>query len=171
MVTEVGVRRIGPDDWTLWRGLRLAALADAPDAFGSSSAVEREFDEDEWRARLAPEHGLRAVAFAGQTPAGIVGGRPPAGSPPHVELVGMWVHPDARGGETARLLVGEVLAWAGEQGCPAVSLFVTETNDRARRLYERFGFAGTGEWEPLESNPVLRCARMIRTAGLVPHPG
>ncbi|ETK35287.1 hypothetical protein MPTA5024_14995 [Microbispora sp. ATCC PTA-5024] len=40
---------------------------------------------------------------------------------------------------------------------------MTETNDRARRFYERFGFRDTGEREPLESNPRLQCLRMVRT--------
>ncbi|WP_157099471.1 GNAT family N-acetyltransferase [Microbispora sp. ATCC PTA-5024] len=52
---------------------------------------------------------------------------------------------------------------AREQGVETVGLFVTETNDRARRFYERFGFRDTGEREPLESNPRLQCLRMVRT--------
>ena len=32
-------------------------------------------------------------------------------------------------------------------------LWVTETNDPARALYERCGFAATGERQPLPSHP------------------
>jgi ribosomal protein S18 acetylase RimI-like enzyme len=147
----------------LWRELRLAALADAPDAFGSSLAIEQAFDEAAWRDRLVA--GLWAAAFTGTAPAGIVGARHPVESSASVELISMWVRAEARGGGTAQVLVREVLSWAQEQGNTTVELFVTENNDRARRLYERLGFDDTGDYEPLASNPALRCQRMVRLIG------
>jgi ribosomal protein S18 acetylase RimI-like enzyme len=49
--------------------------------------------------------------------------------------------------------VETVVQWARDEGYPYVHLWVTETNDPARRLYERCGFALTGTRKPLPSHP------------------
>ena len=41
-------------------------------------------------------------------------------------------------------------------------LWVTETNKRARLLYERYGFSLTAERQPLPSNPALGEVGMTR---------
>ena len=49
------LRTLTADDWPLWRELRLAALAEAPDAFGSALADWQGpgDTEDRWRGRLS----------------------------------------------------------------------------------------------------------------------
>lgn len=94
--SAITVRRVGPDEWAVWRELRLAALADAPDAFGSSLAAEQDYDEATWRDLLHPGRGLRAVAFA-PDPVGIVGAHHSTEVSGMVKLTGMWVRPTARG--------------------------------------------------------------------------
>jgi hypothetical protein len=43
------VRRIEPEEWRRLRDLRLQALADTPEAFGSTLARERDYADDVWR--------------------------------------------------------------------------------------------------------------------------
>ncbi len=56
----------------------------------------------------------------------------------------MWVHPELRGSGAADALIAEHLAWARAVGARLVRLEVIANNDRARRFYERHGFACTG---------------------------
>lgn len=158
---SVVVRRVGPDDWRFWREARLAALADAPEAFSSTLAREQRFDEATWRQRLAPETGVRAMAYLGEQEAGIVGTYLPEDAE-HPELVSMWVRPAARGSGVADALVAEVVAWARERRHSEIRLWVVDNNEAARRLYLRHGFALTGETMPYPHDPRLCEQRMVR---------
>jgi len=52
---EIQLRRLGSDDWQLWRKLRLEALAEAPYAFSSTLADWQGQGDTEtrWRGRLS----------------------------------------------------------------------------------------------------------------------
>ncbi len=54
------------------------------------------------------------------------------------------VHPYHRGQGVGKLLVGQAVAFAREQGYRTVTLEVRVTNQRAQRLYAQFGFAVVG---------------------------
>ncbi|MFB9412366.1 GNAT family N-acetyltransferase [Dactylosporangium matsuzakiense] len=148
---SVDVQRLGPADWQLWRGVRLAALADAPEAFGSSLDKEQGYTDEQWRAWMAPDRGLKAVARTPGGTAGVIGVWVPDDSDP--EVYSMWVHPHSRGTGVGDRLVSEALAWAGEQRLEAVMLWVVGDNAAARRLYERHGFEATGESQPYPRDP------------------
>ena len=67
------LRRLTPDDWAVLRDVRLRALADSPDAFGSTLEREQDLDEKEWRRRSVSavwvvEVEGRPVAMAGTFP-------------------------------------------------------------------------------------------------------
>ena len=124
--------------------MRLRALADAPEAFGSTLEREQARTLDDWRAWLG--RGATFVAEGGVAergaPVGLVSAFPESESLAH--LVSMWVDAPARGSGVAGTLVDAALAWTAEAGLGRVHLFVVEGNDRARRLYERHGFRLTG---------------------------
>jgi GNAT superfamily N-acetyltransferase len=139
------MRRLTADDWQIWRDMRLAALSESPRAFASSLAKEQEYTQREWRDWLADARGLKAVAEDG---AGLVGAWEPDDSAGAVELYSMWVHPGRRGTGVGDLLVGEVVAWAAENGHPRIDLWVAEGNVAAENLYRRHGFRLTPERQP-----------------------
>ncbi|HTR95935.1 MAG TPA: GNAT family N-acetyltransferase [Trebonia sp.] len=156
----VFVREISADDWELMRDVRLAALAEAPYAFGSTYAREVAFGEPQWRGRISD----RSVTFFAYTdpvesPAGLAGVYVEDGV---ADLVSMWVRPGLRGQKVGEALVEAAVLWAKEHDFGTLCLWVTEMNDAARRLYERCGFAATGEVQPLPSNPALTEIRMSR---------
>ncbi|MDA1362750.1 GNAT family N-acetyltransferase [Glycomyces luteolus] len=132
------------DDWRLWRELRLAALAEAPDAFASRLADwQDEGDREErWRSRLAMPGSHNLVAEADGRPVGMASGVP-AGDPLVRELIAMWVSPKARGAGVGDALILGVARWARASGAARLRLAVYEHNAAAKALYQRNGFNDT----------------------------
>src|SRR5512139_296008 len=124
-VGQLTIRRLGPDDWQTLRDIRLTALADAPRAFGSSLAIEREFDEARWRSRLSSRTGMFTVGFLAGTAVGVMGVYTPEGTD-EVMLIAAWVDPEARGLGVGDALVADVIGWCREQGHPLVGLRVAD---------------------------------------------
>jgi ribosomal protein S18 acetylase RimI-like enzyme len=145
--TEVQVRLAQPDEWAVVRDVRLAALAEAPDAFASTVSRETGQSEGEWRAKIAARPWF--LAWHEDQPAGLVAMFPEAPEqttgPPDWHLVSMWVRPEARGAGVADQLVTAVLAHAKAAGAAQVTLWVAIGNDRARGFYQRMGFVPTGK--------------------------
>jgi GNAT superfamily N-acetyltransferase len=157
------VRVLTVDDWSEWRVLRLAALRDAPQAFGSKLADwQGEGDsERRWRGRLDGVL-LNLLADLDGSPAGMVSGM----LPDHdgtVGLISMWVAPVARGRGVGDALVGAVVRWAKERRASRIALRVAEGNHYAMALYRRHGFVDKG---PVEDSAEDRLAerKMIREA-------
>jgi GNAT superfamily N-acetyltransferase len=149
------VRKAMPEDWRALRDIRLAALRDAPDAFASTHDREAAFGEADWRGRTAVGGAFLAYLpeVSASEPVGLAGGYQP--TPGITELVSMYVRPRARGRGVGQALIDAVIGWAVTNNATTVHLWVTETNSRARSLYERCGFKPTGERQPLPSNPSL----------------
>ncbi len=150
----VTVRPLLPDDWRILRDLRLAALLDAPYAFGSTYESTAGRTEQEWRTW--PIHGVAFGAFLGGEPVGMVGALPMPTDPATVHLIAMWVAPAGRGTGLGDALIDAVVAWARGRGCVSVFLEVATGNDRAAALYLRNGFAYTDE------PPSMGCAVTMR---------
>jgi ribosomal protein S18 acetylase RimI-like enzyme len=68
--------------------------------------------------------------------------------PREVQLISMWVDPQARGRGIARDLIRAVARWTRQRGSERVVLFVQEANDAAQQLYARAGFRPTGDRAP-----------------------
>lgn len=164
----IELRSLGPDDWQAWRELRLAALAEAPYAFGSTLAEwQGEGDREErWRGRLTipGSHNVVAVGGEGARAVGMASGVPDE-SPDAVELISMWVSPAVRGHGVGDRLIGEIVAWAVERGARTLRLSVMPDNRAALALYERHGFTETGEPGDLLSDGVRRELIMAKALG------
>jgi ribosomal protein S18 acetylase RimI-like enzyme len=142
-------RRLGPDDWEAFRDIRLRSLADSPDAFGSTLEREQGFSEDDWRRRLT------GPVYSVDDPHPVaIGGIFDNDGTPHVW--GMWTDPAHRGrGHAHRIL--DALITPGT----AAQLDVNTGNGPARTAYERFGFVGTGQVEPLRPGSDQRIELMV----------
>ncbi len=137
------IQLLSADDWAVWREVRLRALAEAPEAFGSKLVDWQGPNdrEERWRSRF-DNVAFNAVAVDEDQVVGTVGGmHKSAGS---VELISMWVAPEVRGLRVGDALVEAVTDWAASESIDRVVLAVRRGNRSAIALYERMGFALVG---------------------------
>ena len=148
------VRRFQSHEWQLYRDLRLAALRDAPDAFGSTLAREGAFPEQEWIARLAAgttstlNHPIVAEDDAGRA-VGLAWGRIDPTDPSTATLYQVWIHPAARRRHIGAALLASAIQWARDAGARAMELDVAIGPDSAIGFYRRAGFVESGACSPL----------------------
>jgi len=151
------IRVVGPDDARQLRALRLRALADAPDAFGSSAQQETGEPVDYWSALAGrgadADEIVIYVAIDGEAWVGMAGGRWYDRERGIAGLWGMWVDPAARGRRLGERLVAEVQAWAAARGGRFLRLGVVTAPDDPSPFYERLGFVRTGELGTLRRDP------------------
>jgi ribosomal protein S18 acetylase RimI-like enzyme len=163
MKASLTVRATVEDDWAALQTVRLAALRDAPTAFGVTHASAAAIGEDGWRARAAGRMGpVFWLAWNGGEPVGLAGGGVAADG--RYNLIAMWVAPAWRGTGVAARLVEAVQAHAVAAGHARVVLDVAPDNARAAAFYRRRGFGFIDEWEPLASHPEIRVRKMVWTA-------
>jgi ribosomal protein S18 acetylase RimI-like enzyme len=154
-----------PADWPALKAARLAALADAPEAFASTLEHEREYTDQQWQEWLASTVATFGAFRAGEerTPAeariaGMAAARVrprPGQADEHAEwrLMSVWLSPDLRGTGVATRLVDAVRGQARRSGASLISLWVTDANERARAFYERLGFEPTGRHQLMPEQP------------------
>ena len=156
------VRRLRPDEWRELRELRLRALADAPDAFGTTLEEDAQRPDAAWQSWAANRERVVIVAERDGRLVGMASG----GRAPSLEraagLYSMWVEPAARGTGTAAAIATAVVDWALENDYPAIGLGVTTGNARAIAFYERLAFRDTGERWPLRAGSELVIQIMVR---------
>ena len=156
----IEIRELTAEDWPIWRELRLAALAEAPHAFGSRLADWQDAPEDRWRARLSIPDSYNLVAELDGRPVGMASGIPDEDDPDAMELISMWVSPTARGRQVGDQLVTAVVDWARDRGASRVVLAVAADNPAATVLYHRNGFQDSDE-PPRPMPDGARCELMM----------
>ena len=134
--------RVEPEDWQRLRDVRLAALAESPEMFGSNLAKEQSFDEAEWRRRAA-----RPATFLASRDGVDVGMAGVYEFDGGWCVMGMWLAPVARGTGVVEALVNACESVAQAAGATTVALGVMEDNPRGRRAYLRLGYDFTGTRE------------------------
>lgn len=155
------LRTLESDDWPLWRELRLAALAEAPYAFGSTLAQWQGSGdrEERWRARLSIPGAHDLIALLDGLPVGMASGVPGEGAE-NVELISMWVNPTARGKGVGDYLIQAVERWGRSAaprpcGCPSCrttarrprSMSGTVSRTRVSpAIFCPMALAGSGSW-------------------------
>ncbi len=135
---------MGPDGWERVRAIRLRALREDPDAFGTTLAQDAVRPPEVWRERLAGGATATFLVRSAGADVGLAVGSPFRGREGAAGLFAMWVAPEARGKGVGDRLVEAVVLWARSIGYERVLLEVADENAAAIKLYERHGFAPTG---------------------------
>lgn len=161
----MAIRVLQDKEWERARNLRLRALADAPESFGSSLDEEERLSDSAWRERLAPSDSL--IWFVEATDddefVGMAVGTLDEPSKT-AYLFGMWVEPGRRRSGIGKRLVETLIEWGRARGAVRVELEVNERVKPAVALYQACGFTPTGRSRPLPSNPSATFLEMARKA-------
>ena len=158
MIPTPHIRTLAHHEWSIYKDLRLRALADSPDAFGSLLAREQNRSDAEWASRLTAgsnSSDLPLVAEVAEEPIGLAWGRIENSNPDVADLYQMWVAPSYRRLGAGKMLLAAVITWARAQNASYLELGVTSGNSPARRLYSRAGFEPVGLPQPLRPGSEL----------------
>jgi len=155
MNTSLTVRRLAGEQAALYRELRIAALREAPYAFGtthSAALAEDEATLDALVQQLAySDHRAGFVLYTEGQPAGLVGAFFEE-APEHRGFIrALWVAPAVRHLRGGELLVSAATRWLIEHGSTLVYAWVTDANVNAMQFYQRLGFIPSGDRQTLPS--------------------
>lgn len=155
----ISIRPIAPHEWLKYRNIRLQALQDSPDAFGSTWENEATRANENWSKRIAIAASggtdLPLFALNGDEVCGLIWCKLSTLEPGAADIYQMWVAPTARGQGIGSALLKQALDWARSRGARRVRLGVTSAESPAMRLYRSHGFCSTGQIEPLREDSNL----------------
>jgi GNAT superfamily N-acetyltransferase len=148
---SIQVRQLKPEEWPDLKALRLAALAEAPHAFGSTFEHEQAFSDARW------EEVARSVIFVAVSDGDLVGmaAADQRDVPGVIRVWGMWVRPDRRRLGLGRALLQALVDWARIEKADRIRLGVSKSNRPAHELYRTEGFIPTGDRRTLRSDPSI----------------
>ena len=159
---NVTIRTIGAEEWTLWRDLRLRALAHSPDAFRSTLEEENKQPDQWWveiiETTVAHPRGELWVAWVHGEAVGMLFGRVDQ-EYTTLEIGAMWVAPGVRREGVGSGLIQACVEWGRGCGASTASLWATEVNREAVAFYERHGFVPTEATEALRPGSHLTVRR------------
>ena len=130
------------------RAIRLRALRDEPDAFGSTLAEVAARPAESWSEQLSTLPTF--VAVREDQDAGLVRFAPDDECTETGWLISMWVSPENRGQGIGSALIDAVIDLAACTGIARLALDVGNDNMSAMSLYATKGFEATGEESTLE---------------------
>jgi len=139
------IRRLRPDEAPRFKQVRLQALQDAPEAFGSTYADAIQRSDASWQQQTensaAGDQRATFIACLGDQTVGLAALYRQPEDQTIGEMLQVWVAPASRSDGTAVALIMALLDWGRAQGMQTVWAAVKTDNQRALRFYERLGFS------------------------------
>ena len=141
--------QLGPDEVQRLRTIRLRALQDAPDAFGTTFEEASALAAEVWATQLVELPTF--VAVRDRMDVAMVRCARDRDRVDVAWLISMWVAPEVRRAGVGGLLVDLVVGWARTNGMRRMLLDVSDLNLPAIALYEAKGFMPNGNAGTLPS--------------------
>ena len=147
------------------RSIRLRALQDTPDAFGTTVDEAAALPLKSWTEQLATLPTF--IAVIDREDVGIVRFSPDTKRPETGWLISMWVAPEVRRAGVGSRLIDTLIAFASSAGFTRIELDVGDWNTSAISLYASKGFETTGETSAFDAprNHILEHRRVLRLVG------
>ena len=139
----VRIERLGTGEEERLRSIRLRALLDSPDAFGTTANEATALPPESWVEQLAILPTF--IAVIDEEDVGVVRFCPDAKRPESGWLISMWVAPGARRKGVGSRLIDTLTKFAFSAGFTQIELDVGDSNISAIALYASKGFEATGE--------------------------
>ena len=139
----VRLERLTAAEGPRFRTIRLRALQDAPDAFGSTFEESAARPAESWAKQLLELPTF--VAVENGLDVGLVRCMRHEARSDTAWLISMWVAPEMRGRGVGSALVDAVIEWGQTAHVNRLLLDVADHNIPAIALYEKKGFLPTGE--------------------------
>ena len=146
----VTITQLTPDNWEEYKEIRLKALLDDPQAFGSTYEDESKFTDIQWQERPNNQHTVILLARDDTRTIGMVGIHwEEYEKLSHVAHIwGMFVDKDYRGQGIGRQLMEEIEKKAREKSITEkIKLEVVTNQSTALELYRKLGFREVGVQE------------------------
>jgi ribosomal protein S18 acetylase RimI-like enzyme len=136
----MNIRVLNQQDWQVWKDLRLEALQNAPEAFGTSYKEAADQSDEEFQANLVQTDIFGAFVNSDMVGCGGFSRLKYIKMKHRGILYGMYIKPEFRGQGIADQLIEAVIAHAQSR---VTQLHVTcvTTNPAAVKLYEKHGFS------------------------------
>ena len=136
------IQLLSPEQWKIFKEIRLEALRNSPNSFGSSYEIEFFFTQNDWVNKLRNTKNLHLVALSENfKPVGLIILKP---FKEQVGIFAMYVNPTFRGRGIASELIHAAIEYAIKNKNSEIILDVYDQNSSAIELYKRKGFIFTG---------------------------
>jgi RimJ/RimL family protein N-acetyltransferase len=138
------VRQFRPEEWRLFKEVRLRALQSDPGVFGSNYAREVAFPDEEWQTRLKNPLSASFGVFADGKLVGITGVYIGEGESDTASFVADWLEKDWRGKGISGEMYAARIAWVkARPTIRRMTIAYRESNLRASKAGQRYGFVFT----------------------------
>jgi len=157
------IRLVQPEEALSLQAIRLRALAEAPWAFGSTLAEEKELPLAHWQtvakqSQQSPFWLAWHNEVSTTNPVGIIGVIYPDPNVAHAnqpKLISLWVAPEARRKHIGQALVQAAEHWASKLPCNKMGLWVSDENPKAMPFYHSLGYEVTGVSRPKRNSGAM----------------